>query len=105
MSRKIQGIIHLTVGLMGVLLASGLMDDAATVHGWSEPYKHYVLKWILVGQSGLQFIVGWIAQGYNTDGSKPDSVPQTTITETIPQPGQGPATITAVTEPVSRKES
>lgn len=77
-----------------------VMGPASVEFGWTS--NRVALFHAIIG--GLQTVQGILAHTYNKDGTTPSTVPQTTIHETIPQPGHGPTTITAVTEPVQRKD-
>lgn len=76
-----------------------VLDPAADAFGWTPA----IAKFLHAVVGGIQTVQGILAHTYNKDGTKPSEVPVATMTETIPQKGQGPTTIKTEVEMVSRK--
>ncbi len=101
MSRQVSMYLHLAAMLIGQLATSNLIGLAAKAFHWPEEYKDFLVACVFFLQGIAQAAVSYVAQSFNTDGSKPGDRTLTKVIES--QPGHMDKEITIETEKVTKK--
>ena len=85
MSRQVQMVMHFFAMFIGQLASSNILATAARAFGWSEDYKDLLVQVCFLFQGIIQAMVSYVAQAYNTDGSRPGKLTMDITPETPPK--------------------